>query len=199
MAPADYHPMRTQLIRRDLIAGPEMERLACFRANAAMKRLNEFADLHGFLESDGRPIIDISTDAVMLGDDFGFSTGGQIDQSFKGTVFIHFGALPIDCLDGGLSPTGAYVSATKNRVGGIEGKVIIVTTENEWVGAGVRPIQDILTEHVDMRLCQSASKIHPLSASNFDPPGGVDQRLACPALAGVAAGRPSAGNGCLRL
>ncbi|MFA1672795.1 hypothetical protein ACDY97_08385, partial [Rhizobium mongolense] len=34
------------------------------------------------------------------------------------------------------------------------------------------------------RICQSASKIHPLSASNFDPPGGVNQRLACPALAG---------------
>jgi uncharacterized membrane protein len=47
--------------------------------------------------------------------------------------------------------------------------------------------------------CQSASKIHPLSASNFDPPGGVDQRLACPALAGVAEGRASAGDDRLRL
>ncbi|WP_162710400.1 helix-turn-helix domain-containing protein [Rhizobium leguminosarum] len=47
--------------------------------------------------------------------------------------------------------------------------------------------------------CQSASKIHPLSASNFDPPGGVNQRLACPALAGVAEGRPSAGDDRLRL
>ncbi|ARO34353.1 hypothetical protein NXC14_PC00821 (plasmid) [Rhizobium sp. NXC14] len=48
-------------------------------------------------------------------------------------------------------------------------------------------------------ICQSASKIHPLSASNFDPLGGVDQHLACPALAGVAEGRPSAGDDRLRL
>ena len=46
--------------------------------------------------------------------------------------------------------------------------------------------------------CQSARNVDPLSASNLHPPVG-DQRLACPALAGVAEGRPSAGDGCLRL
>jgi len=47
-------------------------------------------------------------------------------------------------------------------------------------------------------VCQSARNVDPLSASNLHPPVG-DQRLACPALAGVAEGRPSAGNGYLRL
>ena len=42
--------------------------------------------------------------------------------------------------------------------------------------------------------CQSARNVDPLSASNIHPPVG-DQRLACPALAGVAEGRPSAGDG----
>ncbi|WP_419188611.1 ketopantoate reductase family protein [Agrobacterium tumefaciens] len=46
--------------------------------------------------------------------------------------------------------------------------------------------------------CQSAPNIHPFYLSNFDPPV-CDQRLACPALAGVAEGRPSAGYGYLRL
>lgn len=46
--------------------------------------------------------------------------------------------------------------------------------------------------------CQSAQNIHPFYLSNFHPPVG-DQRLACPALSGVAEGRPSAGDGCLRL
>lgn len=46
--------------------------------------------------------------------------------------------------------------------------------------------------------CQSARNVDPLSASNIHPPVG-DQRLACPALAGVAEGRPSAGDGHLRL
>ena len=46
--------------------------------------------------------------------------------------------------------------------------------------------------------CQSARNVDPLSASNIHPPVG-DQRLACPALAGVAEGRPSAGDGYLRL
>ncbi|WP_436110893.1 dsDNA nuclease domain-containing protein [Neorhizobium tomejilense] len=40
--------------------------------------------------------------------------------------------------------------------------------------------------------CQSARNVDPLSACNLHPPVG-DQRLACPALAGVAEGRPSAG------
>jgi N-acetylated-alpha-linked acidic dipeptidase len=40
--------------------------------------------------------------------------------------------------------------------------------------------------------CQSARNVEPLSACNLHPPVG-DQRLACPALAGVAEGRPSAG------
>ena len=48
------------------------------------------------------------------------------------------------------------------------------------------------------RDCQSARNVDPLSASNIHPPVG-DQRLACPALAGVAEGRPSAGDGYLRL
>ncbi len=46
--------------------------------------------------------------------------------------------------------------------------------------------------------CQSARNVDPLSASNLHPPVD-DQRLACPALAGVAEGRPSAGDGYLRL
>lgn len=46
--------------------------------------------------------------------------------------------------------------------------------------------------------CQSARNVAPLSASNIHPPVD-DQRLACPALAGVAEGRPSAGDGYLRL
>lgn len=46
--------------------------------------------------------------------------------------------------------------------------------------------------------CQSARNVDPLSASNIHPPVD-DQRLACPALAGVAEGRPSAGDGYLRL
>jgi len=46
--------------------------------------------------------------------------------------------------------------------------------------------------------CQSARNADPLSASNIHPPVG-DQRLACLALAGVAEGRPSAGDECLRL
>ncbi|MBU4527612.1 MAG: hypothetical protein KUA43_11380, partial [Hoeflea sp.] len=47
--------------------------------------------------------------------------------------------------------------------------------------------------------CQTALNIDPLSASNFDPPHFADQHLACPALAGVAEGRPSAGDVVLRL
>jgi hypothetical protein len=47
-------------------------------------------------------------------------------------------------------------------------------------------------------MCQSARNVDPLSASNFHPPV-VDQRLACPALAGVAEGRPSAGDEAFRL
>jgi 3,4-dihydroxy-2-butanone 4-phosphate synthase len=46
--------------------------------------------------------------------------------------------------------------------------------------------------------CQSARNVDPLSASNFHPPV-VDQRLACPALAGVAEGRPRAGDEAFRL
>ncbi len=46
--------------------------------------------------------------------------------------------------------------------------------------------------------CQSARNVDPLSASNIYPLID-DQRLACPALAGVAEGRPSAGDGYLRL
>ncbi|WP_230980550.1 transposase, partial [Shinella sumterensis] len=42
-------------------------------------------------------------------------------------------------------------------------------------------------------MCQSARNVDPLSASNIHPPVG-DQRLACPARAGVAEGRPSAGD-----
>ena len=46
--------------------------------------------------------------------------------------------------------------------------------------------------------CQSARNVDPLSASNLHPLID-DQRLACPALSGVAEGRPSAGAVVLRL
>ncbi|WP_210252768.1 hypothetical protein, partial [Agrobacterium vitis] len=48
-------------------------------------------------------------------------------------------------------------------------------------------------EIASCRVCQSARNVDPLSASNLHPPV-ADQRLACPALAGVAEGRPSAGD-----
>jgi len=54
---------------------------------------------------------------------------------------------------------------------------------------------DIVT---DGEACQSARNVDPVSASNLHPPVD-DQRLACPALAGVAKGRPSAADGYLRL
>ena len=41
-------------------------------------------------------------------------------------------------------------------------------------------------------LVQSLDTVFRRANFNFDPLGGVDQRLACPALAGVAEGRPSA-------
>lgn len=56
----------------------------------------------------------------------------------------------------------------------------------------------IRVRDVNAAECQSAPNIHPFYLSNFDPPV-CDQRLACPALAGVAQGRPSAGDGYLRL
>jgi putative transposase len=49
-----------------------------------------------------------------------------------------------------------------------------------------------------LAICQSALNIHPFYLSNIHPLLG-DQRLACPALAGVAEGRPSAGDEYLRL
>ncbi|GAA5629313.1 hypothetical protein Brsp05_04614 [Brucella sp. NBRC 12953] len=43
------------------------------------------------------------------------------------------------------------------------------------------------------QMCQSERNIHRLYLSNIDPPI-TDWHLACPTLAGVAKGRPSAGD-----
>lgn len=74
---------------------------------------------------------------------------------------------------------------------------VIRSLFKEWIVVHAKALAAM--DYLDELRCQSAFKIHPLSASNFDPPYAVDQRLACPALAGVAEGRPSAGDAVLRL
>lgn len=151
MPATDHHPTRTKLIRRDVIVGAAAERQLFFRANAAMERLGVFENLCGLLDADGRPTIDVSSRAEAM-EAPAFGGQAQIDRSFEGTIYIHFGALPIYCLDSNAMPTGAYVFAARTDGGEVDGQVVFVTTETPWEDTvGFRP-HEILAAHVDMRV-----------------------------------------------
>ncbi len=76
---------------------------------------------------------------------------------------------------------GAYLSRKPKNLDFVQAAALPVVGLTAW-------------EAVFDKGCQSAPNIDPFCLSNFDPPYAVDQRLACPALAGVAEGRPSAGD-----
>lgn len=151
MPATDHHPIRTKLIRRNVIVGPAAERHLFFRANAAMERFRVFENLCGLLDADGRPTIDVSSRAEAM-EAPAFGGQAQIDRAFEGAIYIHFGALPIYCLDSNAIPTGAYVFAARTEGGEIDGQVVFVSTEMTWENTlGLQP-HEILAAHVDMRV-----------------------------------------------
>ncbi|CAN7390370.1 hypothetical protein LJR098_003326 [Rhizobium sp. LjRoot98] len=151
MPATDHHPIRTKLIRRDVIVGPAAERQLFFRANAAMERFRVFENLCGLLDADGRPTIDVSSRAEAM-EAPAFGEQAQIDRAFEGTIYIHFGALPIYCLDSNAMPTGAYVSAIHTDRSEVDGQIVFVSADTPWQKTvGLQP-HEILAAHVDIRV-----------------------------------------------